>query len=128
MHIYFMKRKQLYIQRNIFEILWNHTEIRLYLPFSNWFGTDRTSGRFQINRCMVNTIWFQFDLTIFLCVYGVLTTKEVQTCKTWEGGSFGPTPFFYTFEIFLNDILTKICFLDILTKPKACITHSSAIL
>ena len=38
MHIYFMKRKQLYIQRNIFKISLNHTEIRLYLPSSNWFG------------------------------------------------------------------------------------------
>ena len=37
--------------------------IRLYMPFSDWFGTKQTvSVWFQINRCMVNTIWFQFDL------------------------------------------------------------------
>ena len=28
-----------YTQRNLFEILLTETEIRLYLPFSNWFGT-----------------------------------------------------------------------------------------
>ena len=27
-----------YTQRNIFEILFNQTETRLYLPFSDWFG------------------------------------------------------------------------------------------
>ena len=38
---------------------------RLYLPFSDWFGTKRTTVRFQINRKMVNTIWFWVDLTRF---------------------------------------------------------------
>ena len=47
------------------EILLNQTEIRLYLSFSNWFGTKRTSVWFQINQKMVNTIWFRFDLIIF---------------------------------------------------------------
>ena len=55
--------------RNIFEILFNPTEIRLYLPLSDWFGTANgqinASVCFQINRCMVNTIWFRFDLMIF---------------------------------------------------------------
>ena len=31
------------IQKNLFEILLNQTEIRLYLPFSDWFSTKRTS-------------------------------------------------------------------------------------
>ena len=31
-----------YTQRNHFEILINQTEIRFYLPFSDWFGTKRT--------------------------------------------------------------------------------------
>ena len=48
-------------QRNLFEILLNQTEIWLYLPFSDWFGTKRTSVWFQINRIMVNTIRFRFD-------------------------------------------------------------------
>ena len=30
-------------QRNYFEILLNHTEIRLYLPFPDWYGTKRSS-------------------------------------------------------------------------------------
>ena len=43
--------------------------------------------------------------------------------------TFGPTPFFLHSDIFLNDILTKFCFVkQNLTKPKACITHSSPIL
>ena len=52
-------------QRNIFEILLNPTEIRLYLTFSDWFG-------FQIDRKRVNTIWFWFDLIRFVCVCEVL--------------------------------------------------------
>ena len=51
-------------QRNIFEILLNLTEIRLYLPFSDWFRTENGTIRllFLINWKIVNTIWFQFDL------------------------------------------------------------------
>ena len=52
-------------QRNIFEILLNQLEIRLYLSFSDWFGTKRTSVWFQINWKKVNTIWFRFDLIRF---------------------------------------------------------------
>ena len=59
-------------ERNLFEILIIQTDIRLYLPFSDWFGTKRTSFWFQINRKMVNTVWFRFDLVEFekisLCV------------------------------------------------------------
>ena len=55
----------LQIQRIFFEILINQTEIRLYLPLSDWFGSKRTEVRFQINRCMLNTIWFRFDLIRF---------------------------------------------------------------
>ena len=47
---------------NLFEILSNQTEIRLYLSFSDCFGTKRASVRFQITPKLVNTTWFQFDL------------------------------------------------------------------
>ena len=50
------------------EILLNQTNIRLYIPFSDWFGTKETSVRSHINRKTVNTIWFRFDLIRFLCV------------------------------------------------------------
>ena len=50
-----------YTQRNLFEIWLNQTGIRLYIPFSDWFGTKRTSAWFQINRKIVNTVWFWFD-------------------------------------------------------------------
>jgi len=63
-----------YTQRNLFEILLNQTEIRLYLPFFDWFGTKRTSVWFHINQKMVNTICFRFDLMRFLCEY---------TCSHW---------------------------------------------
>ena len=62
-----------------FWILLNRAENRLYLPFSdwfkkwqNWFGSKRTSFWIQVNRKMVNTIGFRFDLirfqTVFFCV------------------------------------------------------------
>ena len=44
--------------RIFFEILLNQPKIRLYLPFSGWFGPKLTSVWFQINRKMVNIIWF----------------------------------------------------------------------
>ena len=46
-----------YTQRNLLEILLNQTEIRLYLPFSDWFGSKRKSVWIQIYWEMVNTIW-----------------------------------------------------------------------
>ena len=52
-------------QRNLFEILFNQPEVKLYLPFSDWFGTKLTSVWFRINRKLVNTIWFRFDLKRF---------------------------------------------------------------
>ena len=41
---------------NLIEILLNQIEIKLYLPFYDWFGTNRTSIWSQINLKMVNTI------------------------------------------------------------------------
>ena len=64
-----------------FELLLNQTEIRLYLPFSDWFKTKQASVWFEINRKMVNKIWFQFDLIRFrkdfsVCVLvGMLSPK-----------------------------------------------------
>ena len=55
-----------YTRRIFFEILLNQTEIRLYLPFSDLFETERTCAFvFRINRRMVNTILFRFDLIRF---------------------------------------------------------------
>ena len=62
-----------YTQRNIFQILFNQPEIKLYLPCTDWFGTKRTSVWIKINRKMVNTTWFRVNLIRFLkkclCVY-----------------------------------------------------------
>ena len=70
-------------QRNIFEILLNQTEIRLYLPFSDWFGTKSTSIWIQINRKMVNTIWFRVDLISF--------RKDFSVCNhvAWMAKVYG---------------------------------------
>ena len=64
---------------NLFEILLNPPEIRLYLPFSDWFGSKRTvSVGIQVNRKMVNTatIWFQVDLIRF--------RKDFSACGEWK--------------------------------------------
>ena len=66
-----------YTQRNLFEVLLDQPEISLYLPFSDWFWTKWMSVWFQINRKMVNTIWFQFDL--------IRSRKGFSVCKL---GSF----------------------------------------
>ena len=58
-----------YTQRNFSEVLLNQLEIRLYLPFSDWFGSKRMSVWIQINRKIVYTIWFRVDLIRFLCVW-----------------------------------------------------------
>ena len=73
----------IYTQRIFFEFLLNHSEIRLYSPFSDWFGTTQTLVWFQIYRKMVNRIWFRVDLIRFgndfpvctlpaLCMFAVL--------------------------------------------------------
>ena len=67
-----------YTQRIIFQILSNQPEIRLYLPFSGWFGTKRTSVWFQINRKMVNTTWFQVDLIRFRKDFSVSRPEMVS--------------------------------------------------
>ena len=55
----------MHTQRNLFEISLNQAEIKLYLPFLNSFEAKRTSIWFQINRKIVNTIWFRLDLIRF---------------------------------------------------------------
>ena len=71
-------------QRNLSQILLNQIKIRLYLPRTDWFETRRTlSVWFQINRCMVNTIWFQLDLIRFQkrCVCAQL---EPKSSSLWQ--------------------------------------------
>ena len=78
-------------QRNLFEILLNQTEIRLYLPFSEWFGTKQMSVWCQINRKMINTIWFRFDLIrfrkdYFMCCRILRRLDRMFSCFTddWQ--------------------------------------------
>ena len=60
-----MSGVQSYTPRNIFEILLNRPEIRLYLPCTDWFGFKRTSVWIQIYQKMVNTIWYRVDFIWF---------------------------------------------------------------
>ena len=73
----------------MFKILSNQTEIRLYLPFSYWFRTKQTSVWFQINRKMVNTIWFLFGLMRFRNDFSVCAGKTTAaTPRTVRETSF----------------------------------------
>ena len=60
-------------QSNRILIIVESIEIRLYIPFSDWFGTKYVW--IQTNQKMLNTIWFRVDLIRFrkyfsLCVLG----------------------------------------------------------
>ena len=71
-------------QRNIFEILLNQTEMRLSLPFSDWFGSKRKSIWFKINRKIVKTIWFRFDLIRFRKYFSVCTYCQTKVIDWLE--------------------------------------------
>ena len=81
------RRWERYTKENLFEILWNESEIRSCVPFSDWFGTKRTFLWLQINRKMVNTISFRVDLIRFKKYFSVCTapvngcfpTRDMQT-------------------------------------------------
>ena len=68
---------RVYTQRNLFEILLKETEIRLYLPFSDWFGTERMLVWFHINLKVVNKIWFRFDLIRPRKYFSVCSKKDM---------------------------------------------------
>ena len=74
--------KRRYVQRythgNIFQILLNHTEIRLYIAFSDRFGTKQMSVWFQINQKIINTIWFRFYFVRFWKDFSVCTFRDVE--------------------------------------------------
>ena len=59
------KAIDLHTLRNIFQILLNQPQIRLYLPFYGWFGSKQTSVWIKINRIIVNKIWYRVNLIRF---------------------------------------------------------------
>ena len=87
-----------YTQRNLFEILLNQTEIRLYIPLSDGFITKRTSVSFQIIQKMVNTIWFRFDLMRFRkkfsVLIGIVYWNAYLLLIRWEMWVWQPNIFF----------------------------------
>ena len=68
-------RPLVHTQRNLFKILLNPTEIRLYYTIF-WLIRKQTDVRllFQINRCIVNTVRFGFDLIRFRKYFSVCTS------------------------------------------------------
>ena len=60
------------------EILLNQTKIRLYIPYSYWFGTKQASIWFQINgKYNLISVWFN---AIFLRVHTLMcVSTEPQT-------------------------------------------------
>ena len=69
-----------YTLTNRFETLLNQPEIRLYVPFSDWFEAKRSSVWFQINRKKVNSIWFQVDLIRFRKDFSVCMIAYIWSC------------------------------------------------
>ena len=77
----------LYAQRNVFEILSNQPEIRLYLPFTDWFGSKRTSAWIYSSRKMVNTVRFRvyslrFRQDFCVCIYLAHTSRTTRPQAT----------------------------------------------
>ena len=70
------------------EILSNQTEIRLYLPFSDRFGSKRTSVWIQINRKMMNTIWFRVDFLRFRKNSSVCNILNMKSRRMMNGKNF----------------------------------------
>ena len=58
-------RLNVHTRKSFLKPFLNQPGIMLYLPCSGWFGSKRMSVWFQINRKMVNTIWFRVDLMRF---------------------------------------------------------------
>ena len=97
-----LPRCKIYTQRNLFQVLLNQTEIRLYLPFSDWFGAKRTSVRIQINRKMVNTIWFQVNLLNFKKISLCVPTHECLTRRSIYAFLFPFTIIFFHLLLFIS--------------------------
>ena len=76
-----VRSSKLYAQITIFEILLNQTEIRLYLPCTDWFSRKI----FQISRKIVNTIWFRFDLIRFRKDFSVCATTALSRSLNHSG-------------------------------------------
>ena len=78
---------------------------QLYLPFSDWFGTKRTSVYCQINRTMVNTIWFRLDLKRFTSTLSMSKKRPKPSEPAWWGEQnkvlFGEPKFCLTKRVIL---------------------------
>ena len=64
----------------------------------------------------------------WICCIPELSTDFLQRFVRSYHFQLLKNPIFLRSEILLNETSMEFCFLDILTKPKACITHSSTIL
>ena len=76
-----------YTHRNLFEILLNQTEVRLHLPFSDWFGAANGRVRLipnqsEIGKYNLISVWFNKISKIFLCVYTQTIWSRKQLLQT----------------------------------------------
>ena len=85
MTVFTVKPTEACTQRNIYKISLNQTEIRLYLPFSDWFGAANGHYLFGVPNQSENSkynlisVWFYKISKIFPCVYSaVARTKDMQ--------------------------------------------------
>ena len=108
-----------YTQRNLFGSLLNETEIRLYLPFSDWFGAKRTSVWFKSNRKTVNTIRFQFDLLRFRKDFSVCVKQNFRSHAFWDIKISVPFSFRVEYDFFrIKLIIWLYCQCSVLFRNK----------
>ena len=87
----------LHARREIFsESFWIKPKIRLYIPFSDWSWTKVDFVWFQINRKMVNTIWFWFD---FIKLFKVI----INNLEKFQSIQIDSAPNGIQFSINLSD-------------------------
>ena len=77
-------------QRIFFEILLDQNEIRLYLPFSDWFGIANgrpfsVPNRLENGKYNLMSAWFNKISKIFLCVH----LRVLYRLSAWWGFNWG---------------------------------------
>ena len=64
-----------YPKRNLFGILFNQTQIRLYLPFSDWFGSNQNLGSEKLI-----SIFFQIECNMIVATVFLSILNQMEFC------------------------------------------------
>ena len=75
-------------QKNLFEILLNRPEIRLYFPFSDWFGTKRRSVWFH--HSIVPIFMYRLFISDFYLLFLLYYIFLSQNTEDQMSGAMGP--------------------------------------